>query len=44
MADKKLGINSKSALQQAEQSEIHIKRIRQMLQSDDKETKEDIPA
>jgi two-component system chemotaxis response regulator CheB len=43
MANKTRGINAKSARQRAEQSQVHIDRIRQMLQADDKETKDDLP-
>ncbi len=43
MANKKNSINAKSARQRAEQSQVHIDRIRQMLHTDDKETKNDLP-
>jgi two-component system chemotaxis response regulator CheB len=43
MANKKNGINAKSARQRAEQSQVHIDRIRKMLQADDKETDDDLP-
>ncbi len=43
MAHRKSGVGSKSALERAKMSQIHIDRIRLMLQTDNVESKDDMP-
>lgn len=43
MAHEKKGISSKSALERAEQSQVHIDRIRAILNTDESESEDDIP-
>ena len=43
MADEKRGVGSKTALERAEMTGVHIQRIRAILKTDDKENEDDVP-
>ena len=43
MAQEKKGVGSKSALERAKMSEVHIQRIRAILNTDESESEDDIP-